>query len=253
MKDEIRSFSLLLGADDVGFAAATDYNSPNSPPLDSIFPGVTSIIVLAYRELDNCESDNMQIAFGGRQDLMEFSRSNNFKLARYLRNTHNAKVMTVPPSYPLEMSMKTKGAIGDVSLRHAAFAAGLGTFGRHNLIIHPRFGSRIVFTAILTDLPLNSDPPAEQTCTQCNICVESCPGGALNDEGKTHLMKCIKNSQPYGISAAIRFWSTFGQSSPEEQKAMLADEHYWRIYQAGFLGFQYFCFNCYTSCPLGRS
>jgi epoxyqueuosine reductase len=253
MKEDIRSYALELGVDDLGFAAAQDYHSPLSPSLESIFPGAQSLIVLAYRELDNCESDNMQIAQGGRMELMEFSRSNNYKLARYLRNQHQAKVMTVPPSYPLEMSLKTKGAVGDVSLRHAARAAGLGDFGRHNLIIHPRFGSRVVFTALLTDLPLESDPPAENACINCDICVDACPGGALNDEGKTHLMKCIKNSQPYGISSAIRFWSRFSESTPEEQKAMLVDEHYWRLYQAGFIGFQYFCFNCMKSCPVGRS
>jgi epoxyqueuosine reductase len=32
-------------------------------------------------------------------------------------------------------------------------------FGRHNLVIHPRFGTRITFTAVLTELPLPSDHP----------------------------------------------------------------------------------------------
>ena len=251
MKEQIRSFILEMGVDDAGFAAIADYNSPLSPPLTGIFPGAKSLVIMANRELDNCESENMQIAFSGRMDIAEFARSCNYKLARFIHREFGAKAMTIPLSYPLEMSFKTKGAIADVSLRHAAAAAGLGSFGRHNLIIHPRFGSRILFSGVITDLDIPSDPPAPNLCTNCDLCVGSCPGNALADEGKTHLMKCIRNSQPYGIGATISFWTQFIDSPPEEQKKMLADEHFWRLYQAGFIGFQYFCFNCIKNCPVG--
>jgi NAD-dependent dihydropyrimidine dehydrogenase PreA subunit len=91
------------------------------------------------------------------------------------------------------MSYETKGTLGDVSLRHAAIAAGLGNFGRHNLVIHPQIGSRVVFTAVMTNLDLPSDPPvSERICTDCNICVENCPAHALDEEGKTDDMKCLK-------------------------------------------------------------
>ncbi|HWJ02356.1 MAG TPA: 4Fe-4S binding protein [Verrucomicrobiae bacterium] len=252
-KGKIREFVNSMLVDDVGFAAVGDYRSPKSPEIASIFPGVKSIIVLAYKELSNCDSDNMQIAMSGRLDLMEFSRSCDYKLARYLEREFKAKCMSVPASYPMEMSLETSGTIGDVSLRHAAVAAGLGVFGRHNIVIHPRFGSRVLFTAVLTDLVLEADPPAPaDLCTECNACVDNCPAGALNEEGKTDVNKCLKNSQPYGLGGQIRFWSKFGAGSPEEQKKLLRDPEFWRMYQAGFIGFQYFCFNCLKSCPVGR-
>jgi epoxyqueuosine reductase QueG len=151
------------------------------------------------------------------------------------------------------MSSETKGTLGDVSLRHAAVAAGLGNFGRHNLVIHPKMGTRVLFTALVTNLDLPSDPAAsERLCTDCNACVENCPAGALNEEGKTEDMKCLKNSQPYGIGSAIRFWTKFAESPAEEQKKMVRDVNFWRLYQAGFIGFQYFCFNCIKSCPIGE-
>lgn len=252
MKEEIREFVLGLGVDDVGFATVDDYKSPLSPPLaDSLSEG-KSLIIMAFRELDNCESDNPQIAFGGRMDLMEFARSCNYRLARFLQKNFHAKAVTIPLSYPLEMSMRTKGAIADVSLRHAAVAAGLGQFGLHNLVVHPRFGSHVIFAGVIANLDLPSDPPAENRCIECNLCVENCPGHALAESGKTHLMKCIRQSQPYGIGATIRFWTNFIDSPPEEQKKMVSDEHFWKLYQAGFIGFQYFCFNCMRSCPIGR-
>jgi hypothetical protein len=34
-------------------------------------------------------------------------------------------------------------------------------------------------------------------------------------------MKCLKNSQLYGIGSAIRFWNKFAESTTEEQKKMV--------------------------------
>ncbi|MBS4021619.1 MAG: epoxyqueuosine reductase [Dethiobacter sp.] len=252
MKEKIRSFVSAMGVDDVGFAAVKDYNSPKSPELESIFPGARSLVVMAFAELDNCESENMQIAFNGRMETMEFMRSCNYKLTRFLNREFKAKAMSVPPSYPLEMSYQTKGSVGDVSLRHAAVAAGLGSFGRHNLVIHPELGSRVLFTAVITDMELSSGNPVEKLCTDCNACIEECPSNALAAEGKTHVGRCLKTSQPYGIGANIEFWTKFADSHPEKQKEMVSDVHFWRLYQAGFVGFQYFCFNCIKTCPIGR-
>lgn len=140
MKEKIKEFVLELGVDDVGVASVKDYKSPRSPNIQTIFPGTKSLVVLAYKELSNCESENMQIAMAGRLDILEFARSSNYRVARFLEREFKAKAMTVPPSYPLLMSYETKGTVGDVSLRHAAIAAGLGNFGRHNLVIHPTIG-----------------------------------------------------------------------------------------------------------------
>lgn len=251
-KEQIREHALGLGADDVGFASAGDYRSPLSPDLRSLMPEVRSLVVLAYRELSTCESPSPQVAMNGRLDVMEFTRSVNYKLARFLERA-GFKAMTVPVSYPLEMSEATKGAIGEVSLRHAAVAAGLGAFGRHNLVIHPKLGTRVLFTAVLTSLDLASDAPvAEDLCLHCDACVDACPASALAEEGKTNVGRCLRNSQPYGIGGSIGFWSRFADADAEGQKALLRDPEFWRLYQAGFIGFQYFCFNCLKSCPVGR-
>lgn len=251
MKEKIRNYALSLGVDDFGFASVTDYNSPQSPKIETIFPEAKSILVACVKEMSHVESPNPQIAMNGRMDIMEYARSTNYKMSRFLEKECGAKAMSIPLSYPLELNPQNSRSVADVSLRHAAIAAGLGVFGRHNLVIHPRLGSRVLFMAVLTDLPFTSDPPCTETlCTECNICVESCPAKALDVEGRTDFGKCIRTSQPYGLAKVIGFWMNWIGKSPEEQQKMLLTKDFFMTYQASFIGFQYFCFKCYNSCPV---
>ncbi|NIM95126.1 MAG: epoxyqueuosine reductase [Anaerolineales bacterium] len=251
-KEQIRQFGYELGVDAVGFAAIDEYQSEQAPDPRTLLPDVKSLVVLGYREPDGAvESRNPRISFASRMGVMELSIKNNYLLTRYIEDEFQVKAASIPASYPLDMDPEVMGLVGDISLRHAAVAAGLGVFGRHNLVIHPRFGTRIVFTAILSELTLNSDPPVqEELCTQCDLCVEACPAQALDEEGKTDMLKCLKVSQPYGIGGTIRYLRQFVGASPEEQKEILKDPRLMSLYQAHFLGFQYFCNECMAVCPV---
>lgn len=252
MEQTIKEYILGLGVDDVGFAAVEDYQSPKSYDITKFLPDAKSIIVLAFRALSSCESPSMSAALNGLLDLSAFARSASYRSARFLEDKYDAKVANMPLAYPFELTKERK-ALADFSQRHAAVAAGLGSFGRNNLVIHPRFGTRVNFASIITNIPLQPSPKSEQNlCLHCNICVDECPGGALDQTGKTDIMKCIKHSQPYGLGANISFWSSILSSTPDEQKAMLLSDSYARIQQAAHLGNQYMCFNCMKTCPIGR-
>ena len=250
-KEQIRQFGHEFGADAVGFAAVEDYQSQQSPDLSTILPDVKSIIVMGYKEINGAvESENTRLSMVARMGAMEFSLKNNYLMARHVERHYGVRAVPVSFSYPLDMGSEARGLVGDVSMRHAAVAAGLGVFGRHNLVINPRFGTRIIFTAVLTGLPLSSDPPVEEElCTQCGLCVEACPSQALDEEGKTDMFKCLKVSQPFGIGGAIRYLRRFIGASPEDQKALLKDPTLMQLYQAQFIGFQYACFRCMAVCP----
>jgi epoxyqueuosine reductase len=74
MKEKIRRFILEQGLDDAGFAAVSDYHSPQSPKIETLFPEVKSIVVTCMKEMSHVESPNPQIAMNGRLDVGEFSR-----------------------------------------------------------------------------------------------------------------------------------------------------------------------------------
>lgn len=252
-KEHIRQYAMDIGADVVGFAAIADYHSPISPLPQEIMPGVQSLIVTGYRENHGAvDSPNKRISMTSRMGGMELSMKNNYLIARHIEKEYQAKAAPVAVSYPLDMGGEKKGLIGDISMRHAAHAAGLGVFGRHNLIINPTYGTRMIYTAILTDLILTSDSPiTEDLCTDCGLCVEACPANALDEEGKTNQMRCIKNSQPYGIGGTLKYLNSFISASSEDQKNLLREPVFLELYQAGFIGFQYNCWQCMAVCPVG--
>lgn len=252
MEKAIQEFVLNLGVDDVGFSSAAEYDSPKSYEITKFLPDAKSIIVLAYKVLSSCESPSVSVALNGYLDLGAFAKSSSYRVARFLESKYGAKVANIPLSIPFEIH-NDRRAVADFSQRHAAVAAGLGSFGRNNLVIHPRFGTRVNFVSIVTNLELQPSPRInDDVCIHCNLCVENCPGRALDEAGKTDVMKCIKNSLPYGIGNDIAFWSQLlNSSSPEERTELLTSERYARLRQAAHLGNQYMCFNCMKSCPIG--
>lgn len=242
MKEEIRDYIKAMGVDDVGFASISDYTSPNTPKVETFFPKAKSIIVMAYKELSTCESLDPQLAMNGRLDKDEVIRSNGYKIGHYLESEFNAKILSIPESFPMS------GIPASFSLRHAAYAAGLGSFGRHNLIIHAKLGTRVTFSAIITNLEIDSDPKiTKNLCTNCNICVNNCPAKALDQKGITETFKCMHVSQPFSFISQLSFLDKYIDASPEERKSMVSN--YWPIHQANSIGIQYYCFNCLKSCP----
>lgn len=68
-----------------------------------------------------------------------------------------------------------------VSHKHVGRAAGLGWFGRNNLLVNPELGSRFRLVTVLTDMPLEPDTPLARDCGACRACAKACPAGAIKD------------------------------------------------------------------------
>ena len=74
---------------------------------------------------------------------------------------------------------------GGVFLKGAAVLAGLGVIGMNNLLIHPGYGPRIRFRALLVEAPLAPSLALDfSPCSECaRPCLSVCPQKALNVEG----------------------------------------------------------------------
>lgn len=66
------------------------------------------------------------------------------------------------------------------SYKHAAELSGLGTIGRHSLLINPEFGPRMRLACVLTEAPLEVSPIVRKDyCIGCEACIRACPAEAL--------------------------------------------------------------------------
>ena len=69
---------------------------------------------------------------------------------------------------------------GLLSYKHVAELAGLGTIGRHSLLITPEFGPRVRLACLLTEASLKSSAPSKREyCINCDACIRECPVQAL--------------------------------------------------------------------------
>jgi len=74
-----------------------------------------------------------------------------------------------------------EGQRAHVSHKHVGRAAGLGWWGRNNLLVNPELGSRFRLVTVLTDMPLEPDAPLERDCGACYDCVAACPAMAIKE------------------------------------------------------------------------
>lgn len=68
-----------------------------------------------------------------------------------------------------------------LSHKHVGREAGLGWFGRNNLLVNSGLGARFRLVTVLTDLPLEADKPLENGCVTCRACIAVCPAGAIKE------------------------------------------------------------------------
>jgi epoxyqueuosine reductase len=74
----------------------------------------------------------------------------------------------------------------DIQAIPAMLAAGLGELGKHGSLVHPEFGASHRPGIVTTTLPLATDAPSifgvQDTCLNCNLCTNNCPGDAIPRE-----------------------------------------------------------------------
>lgn len=89
----------------------------------------------------------------------------------------------------LDPRFKRVGYNSNWSERHAAFIAGLGTFGLSKSLITEK-GCAGRFGSVVTNLDLNATPrnykDVYEYCNKCGSCISRCPADAITMDGKKH-------------------------------------------------------------------
>lgn len=77
--------------------------------------------------------------------------------------------------------------------RSYAISAGLGFFGKNNMLIIPGYGSYFYLAEILTTVPIEFHAPniMDTECGECRRCIDACPTGALDGPFSFDASRCL--------------------------------------------------------------
>jgi len=192
-KTEIKEYAQSLNMDLCGVSSIDRFaTSPKGKhPCDTL-PGCKSVIVVGVALLDGIVQANFRDFEDGRHDLKGlygqygYSILPNFELTNAVYQiARRIERITHEVATPCSTGPMTNG--NQISLRHAAVAAGLGQFGWLGIVLSPEFGPRNRFGAILTTLELEPDlmydGPPLCNVEKCGICTKVCPTEALSKYG----------------------------------------------------------------------
>ena len=174
---ETKQIATLFGADLVGITDVDErwhyakrVDARDFSEVDSELPkGLTSTIVMGHA-MDHDLVATYPSALASAATGMEYS--------------HEAAIVIQLVTYIRNLGYNAVGSMNDTALAIPyAIKAGLGEYGRNQMVITPEFGPRIRFSKIFTDMPLQHDRPNKpgirQFCEICSKCADACPPKAL--------------------------------------------------------------------------
>ncbi|MBT8506842.1 4Fe-4S ferredoxin [Methanomicrobiaceae archaeon CYW5] len=207
LRESIRQRCRTMDIPLVGIAGVKRWEHPPFTPWmpeafypQSIFPEARSVIVIGLPVdlpvLETAPSIYYHELYTTVNTLLD---QYTYRLASYLNGEGYPSVFVPRDGYG-SIDVLLENPVAFFSHRHAAYMAGLGTFGVNNMLLTPEYGPRVRFGSVLTTAELPEDPVMEEElCTRCMECVLRCPAGAL-EEGEypavlTDKKACAENSE----------------------------------------------------------
>ena len=184
----VKQYGQAAGATVTGIAAAGDFiSAPDGHKPSDVLEGCLSAIVLGIP----FPPDALRLSAPEYTELRNAIMTKMTAIAKDLEKRikadgHRAKAISATGG-------KFIGGKhwGTISLKHAAELAGLGVIARNYLLTSPVHGNLLWLSAVLTDAALVPDEKLNlNICENCNLCVEVCPSGALDDPGAFGRKKC---------------------------------------------------------------
>lgn len=139
------------------------------PVANDLPAGLTHVIVMGH-EMDKELVDTYPSALAGAATGREYS--------------HEAAIVMQLAAYIRNLGYNAVASMNDTALVIPyAIKAGLGEYGRNQMVLTPEFGPRVRFSKIFTDMPMAVDVVREfglsRYCQDCTICSDACPPKAL--------------------------------------------------------------------------
>jgi len=208
--DEIKKIALAFGA---GLVGITSYDSRWE--YSQKFSDMSATSRLA--EIPDTLNNVIVIAQPMDYELVRTVPSALSGSATGLGYSHDALVVLSLTQYIRNLGYEAIGSMNDTSLAIPyAIKAGLGEYGRHGLLITPKYGPRIRLGKVYTNLPLAHDRPitfgVKEFCEICRRCTKGCPVKAIPDgppSEATHNQSNISGVSKWSVDGVkcFGFWT----------------------------------------------
>ena len=174
---EVKRVARFFGADlcgithlDMRWHYTRRADTARMEPMEDPLPeGLTHVIVMGHA-MDFDLVETYPSALAGAATGLEYS--------------HEAAIVLQLAAYIRNLGFQAVASMNDTALVIPyAIKAGLGEYGRNQMVLTPEFGPRVRFSKIFTNLPLAVDMPRElglaSYCHTCTKCADACPPKAL--------------------------------------------------------------------------
>ncbi|MCL2141397.1 MAG: 4Fe-4S dicluster domain-containing protein [Methanimicrococcus sp.] len=210
---------------DFGFAPVSSWDAEKNYLIPSeffpknIFPEAETAIVIAVPVLLPILETTPSIFYNEHYHAVNAQLdAQALKISLFLNNA-GFPTVPIPRDGYAGIPALQKNPTAAFSHKHAAYHAGLGTFGQNNVLLTKDFGPRIRFTTILTKATLkdleNMGIPSnildraaqmkkENLCIQCMDCARYCPKNAIiADKNRPYPLSIIDKQKCVSQSAAL--------------------------------------------------
>lgn len=188
----LRDRGMAAGADIVGIADVAELEGKYDGASPTAFlPGAIRVAVAVAADPPGIviAEDNFEysaIALSGYARADAAARS----IAELLKSKGH-RTYIIERSAPMARSASGR-FVKNISMKHAAQAAGVGMMGWHRLVVSPEFGPRMRFAGVVTDAPIDADAPFDtELCNGCGACVAACPASAVGQGGTYDINRCM--------------------------------------------------------------
>ena len=194
--EKIKSIALGVGADKCGIASAGRFNkAPKGFHPHDVYSRCKSVVVFLKRMPSDVINAENPVVYTHTANLLYDMLDRIGMDLCFSLDKQGIHAVPVPTDVPyLHWDAETKHGMGILSMRQAAFNAGLGILGRNTLLINRELGNLVYIGAILTDASVNPDPIVDDfACPpNCSLCIDACPVQAL--DGVTVIQKLCRES-----------------------------------------------------------
>jgi epoxyqueuosine reductase len=201
LKEGIKLLAKGLGIPLIGFASADRWEDPPFQPWmppefypQNVVPGTRTVVVIGLPvTLPILETTPSVLYHELYRTVNGLLDQYAYRIALFLDEGRHSAVGITRDGYA-SLEVLRERPVAAFSHRHAAYLAGLGTFGVNNTLLTERYGPRVRFASILTTARI--EPDAVMTkglCIHCMRCAEHCPVGAIDGgDYPGHLIDKVK-------------------------------------------------------------